>query len=155
MKKVLAAVVMTAVAGAIGSPADAARKRVVRHETHAYIEPQYWPLPANCEEKRGCVKVFPRAGERSIKVTIKDDAASAPYFYVFQDVDGDGISDTRYEHAANCGATEGYIPVKPHVAVAIFIGWAAPESCGVEMASSGTVDVRFSTKAVPLQGADG
>lgn len=144
MKKLCVLVATTVAVAASVAPAEARRNHSPRVVEESYSEPMYWPVPAACAEHRGCVSFYPRSGQRAISISVSDDLGTEPYLYVYQDVDGDGKSDTPDRLAAVCGRTEAPVPIQPGIEVDVFINFENVELCGTEFARKGTVTASFS-----------
>lgn len=149
MKKLCVVVAMVVSAGVWVMPAEAKPSRSTRVVQESYSEPQFWPLSANCLEQRGCVSFFPRYSERSISIDVEDEVGGRPYFYIYQDVDGDGFGDIPDDLAAVCGRTDRAVPIRPGIRVDIFVNFAAPDHCGAEIGWKGIVTARLLDRKAP------
>ena len=145
-RTIVAALVISLIAGVLLAPAEARRRRrIVQRVKAAYEMPALGHSDAviGCVDERGCVSLIPRAGMKYLKLRIKDESGTSTYAAVSQDVDGDWIGDTDYPNV--CGKTAKPIKIRPGYAVTVFINGgpgADPPCPGV--GTSGTVKATFS-----------
>ena len=145
-RTIVAALVISLIAGVLLAPAEARRKRrIVQRVKAEYQSPALGHSDAviGCVDERGCVSLIPRAGMKFLKLRIRDESGTSTYAAVSQDFDGDGIGDAHYPNV--CGKTAKPIKIRPGYAVTVFINGgpgADPPCPGV--GTSGTVQATFS-----------
>ena len=148
-RTIVAALVISLIAGVLLAPAEARRRRrIVQRVKAEYQTPALGHSDAviGClliADGLGCVDLIPRAGMKYLKLRIKDDSGTSTYAAVSQDLDGDGVGDVDYPSV--CGKTTKAIKIRPGYEVTVFIkgGPGADPPCpGV--GTSGTVQATFS-----------
>lgn len=157
MKKVIV-VALTAglVAGALVGPADAKKKKpVVRTERVVEVDYQTTGIgvatPARTTgvcpfadvQAQQCVEVFPEAGEKFVKVEVKDASGQKQYGFISQgDTDGDGISDGYGNFCGTHAEPVELASASAAVRVSFYPG--ATTDCAPSIATTGTVVYTFS-----------
>lgn len=157
-KAVLVALTAGLLAGALAGPADAGKKkkpvpvkveRVVEIEYEATGIGVATPVrtagvcPFADAAAQTCVEAALQAGEKYVKVEVKDATGQKQYGFISQgDVDGDGISDG---YGTFCGAHPEAVELasaSAPVRVSFYPG--ATADCAPSIASTGTVVYTFS-----------
>lgn len=99
------------------------------------------PLRGTCETARGCVWFVPKDGETYVSVAIGDRSGTSPLGYVFQDANGDGVSDTD-DDAWFCGRMQRPLRISPGVKIRVFIFLWWPD-CPSGVGTTGDVTATF------------
>lgn len=158
MKKAFALAITAAlIGGALVAPAGAAKKKKKVVRTERVVEVAYETpgigvatpartggvCPFADAQAQQCVEVFPEAGEKYVKVEVKDATGQKAYGFISQgDVDGDGISDG---YGTFCGAHEAPVELAaPGAAVRVSFYPGATTGCAPSIATTGTVVYTFS-----------
>ena len=156
-KAVVVALTAGLLAGALVGPADAGKKKKPAVRTERVVEVDYQitgigvatPVrtlgicPFADIQAQKCIEVFPEAGEKYVKIEVKDTTGQKQYGFISQgDVDGDGISDG---YGTFCGAhAEPVELAAPSAAVRVSFYPGATADCAPSLASTGTVVYTFS-----------
>jgi hypothetical protein len=148
-RTVVAALVISLIAGPLLAPAEARkRKRITQRAKATYETPALGHSDAliGClviSDGLGCANFTPRARMKYLSLQIKDESGTSTYAAVSQDLDGDGVGDVDYPNF--CGKTAKPIKIRPGYVVTVFINGgpgADPPCPGV--GTSGTVKATFS-----------
>ena len=148
-RTIVAALVISLLAGVLLAPAEARRRRrIVQRVKAEYQTPALGHSDAvvgclNGSDVAGCVDLIPRAGMKYLKLRIMDESGTSTYAGVSQDLDGDDVGDTDYPNV--CGKTTKAIKIRPGYEVTVFINGgpgADPPCPGV--GTSGMVHATFS-----------
>lgn len=156
-KAVVVALTVGLMGGAIAAPAEAKKKKPKPVKVERVVEVDYQTTgigvatpartlgvcPFADAQAQECVEVFPEAGEKYVKIEVKDATGQKQYGFISQgDVDGDGISDG---YGTFCGAhTEPVELATASAAVRVSFYPGATASCAPSIASTGTVVYTFS-----------
>jgi hypothetical protein len=123
-RTIVAALVVSLIAGVLLAPAEARRRRRIVQRVKAEYQT---PALGHSDAVIGClliadglgVDLIPRAGTKYLKLRIKDDSGTSTYAAVSQDLDGDGVGDVDYPSV--CGKTTKAIKIRPGYGVTVFI----------------------------------
>lgn len=159
-KAVVVALTAGLMAGAIVGPAEAGKKKprvpkpVVKVERVVEVDYQLTGIgvatpartlgvcPFADASAQKCVEVFPEAGEKYVKIEVKDATGQKQYGFISQgDVDGDGISDG---YGTFCGAHTEPVELAAQAAVRVSFYPGATADCAPSIATTGTVVYTFS-----------
>jgi hypothetical protein len=150
-RTVVAALVISLIAGPLLAPAEARkRRRIVQRAKATYETPAlgHGDAAIGCLGDAAvfsCVNFTPRAGMKYLRLQIKDQSGTSTYALVSQDLDGDDVGDTDYPNV--CGKTAKPIKIRPGYEVTVFINagpGADPPCPGI--GTSGTVQATFSNR---------